>query len=97
MCHTCDLRGKLLSRTFQAAAWSVCLAFKQKRRVGEAQVALTSALAAGQPYPSHCEHYSELQSRACGPALLPRPVCLFMGPFSSPCGLSCVTLQAKRI
>lgn len=74
MCHACDLKGKLLSRTFQAAARSVCLAFKQKRRVGEAQVALTSALAASQPYPSHCEHCSELQSGPCEPALLPRPV-----------------------
>lgn len=35
---------------------SVCPAFKQKGMMGEAQVTLTSVLAACQPYPSHCEH-----------------------------------------
>lgn len=59
----------------------------------------TSALAAGQPYPSHSEHCLKSWSSQgpCGPALLARHAYLFMGTFSSPCGLSRVTWQAKEM
>lgn len=93
-------RQAVWPRTFQAAAsQSICLAYKRKGGgEWERPTPCTSALAAGQPYPSHSEHCLKSWSSQgpCGPALLARHACLFMGTFSSPCGLSRVTWQAKE-
>lgn len=91
-------RQAVWPRTFQvAASQSICLAYKRKGGGGRGPHHAHQRWLLASLSQSHSEHRLKPWSSQgpCGPALLARHACLFMGTFS-PCGLSCVTWQAKE-